>query len=111
MASTRPQVLQSLTREQFWQQHIRQWQASGLSKMQYCRENELVYHQLIYWSDKTRQPESTPTETESNFVSVSLAPAQTNSTSSLSVELPNGITVAGVSAETISLVPQLLRML
>jgi len=109
MASTKPQPMQSLTREQFWQRHIHQWQESGLSKMRYCRDNELPYHQLIYWSDKTRQSDVTKSPVESNFIGVSLAPAERELTSTLSLELPNGITIAGVNAETLSLVPQLLR--
>ncbi len=30
-------------REQLWQQHITQWQASGLSGMAYCKQQSLTY--------------------------------------------------------------------
>ncbi|MFK7856354.1 MAG: hypothetical protein AB8B79_19720 [Granulosicoccus sp.] len=111
MAQKTQQPLQSLTREQFWRRHIDQWQDSGLSKMGYCRENELPYHQLIYWCDKFRQMDDAGSDVESSFVNVSLAPIEPKPAATLSVELPNGICIAGVCAKTIALVPQLLRCL
>lgn len=111
MATSRSQPLQSLTREQFWERHIQQWQDSGQSKIDYCRDNELPYHQLIYWCGKSRQFDKTHTAVESSFVNVCVSPAQNKPAATLSLELPNGITVGGVNAETIALVPQLLRTL
>ena len=105
------QPLQSLTREQFWRHYIEHWGDSGQSKMGYCRDNELPYHQLIYWCGKLRQMNDTDSEVESSFVNVSLATGEPKPTATLSVELPNGICITGVSAETIALVPQLLRSL
>ncbi|OED42557.1 hypothetical protein AB833_05980 [Chromatiales bacterium (ex Bugula neritina AB1)] len=111
MASKPRQQLQSLTREQFWQHHIKSWQDSGTSKMRYCRDNELVYHQLIYWNEKFRQLDESGKDTQSGFVNVSLASAQSQPGAMLSIELPNGICISGVNNETIGLVPQLLRNL
>lgn len=112
MASKTRHPLQSLTREQFWQQHIKHWQSSGFSKMRYCRENELPYHQMIYWCEKHRQWGETRGDAVSSFVAVSPAPAaMSNQSAALSIELPNGICITGVDAQTIALVPQLLRSL
>ena len=111
MASKTRHPLQSLTREQFWQHHIKHWQGSGFSKMRYCRENDLPYHQLIYWCEKHRQPVETRGDAVSSFVAVSHAPAASKPSSALSIELPNGICITGVDAQTIALVPQLLRSL
>ena len=36
----------------FWQLHIKQWQASGLSQAEYCRQQALVIHQFTYWKHK-----------------------------------------------------------
>lgn len=111
MASKTQQQLQSVTREQFWRHHIEQWQRSGLSKMRYCQDNELPYHQLIYWCGKHRQSVDIVSAAESGFVSVSVTPTDPSPATTLSVELPCGICIAGVNAETIALVPQLLRNL
>lgn len=111
MAANIHQPLQPLTREQFWRHHIRQWQDSGLSKMRYSRENDVPYHQLIYWCDKLCQSSETPEEANSKFVSVAVAPAEAREAATLSVKLPNGICITGVNQETVDLVPQLLRCL
>lgn len=39
-------------REQLWQQHITQWQASGLSGMAYCKQQSLTYCRFVYWRKK-----------------------------------------------------------
>ena len=35
-----------------WGEHIRAWQDSGLSQIEYCRRNALSYHRFVYWRDK-----------------------------------------------------------
>ena len=39
-------------RRRFWQDHLSRWQQSGLSRARYCRDNQLSYHRLIYWSKR-----------------------------------------------------------
>ena len=39
-------------RAQIWQQHITDWQVSGVSGSAYCKQQSLVYHQFVYWRRK-----------------------------------------------------------
>ena len=59
-ASILPQQhdLQTLSRPDFWQQHITQCRESGLSKMAYCQQFSLVYHQMVYWCTKADKQEA-----------------------------------------------------
>ncbi len=36
------------------QQIIEQWKQSGLSRQAYCRQNNLSYYSLIFWTKKKR---------------------------------------------------------
>lgn len=36
-------------RKRAWQQHITDWQTSGLSGMAYCKQQSLTYCQFVYW--------------------------------------------------------------
>ena len=76
--------------------------------MRYYQDNELPCHQLIYWCGKARQPD----DATSSFVSVAMSAGESKSAApTLTVDLPNGISISGVNAETIELVSQLLRTL
>ena len=58
-----PSDMLTLSRETFWQQHIMQWRSSGLSKMAYCEQFSLVYHQMVYWSKKLEDEPEQQSET------------------------------------------------
>ncbi|WP_416183045.1 IS66 family insertion sequence element accessory protein TnpA, partial [Methylicorpusculum sp.] len=49
-------AIESNTLNVFWQHHIAQWQASGLSQAGYCRQQALSAHQLSYWKRKLQTP-------------------------------------------------------
>ena len=42
-------------RAHVWQQHITDWEASGVSGSAYCKQQSLVYHQFFYWRQKALQ--------------------------------------------------------
>ena len=42
----------STERAHVWQQHITDWEASGVSGSAYCKQQSLVYHQFVYWRQK-----------------------------------------------------------
>ena len=42
----------SVRREQYWQEQMTAWKASGLKQMQYCREHQLSKHAFVYWKLK-----------------------------------------------------------
>jgi hypothetical protein len=35
-----------------WQQRIEEWRHSGLSQGEYCRRNQIKWHQFIYWKKR-----------------------------------------------------------
>ncbi len=99
---------QTVSREAFWQRHVSQWRTSGLSKMAYCQQFALAYHQMVYWSKK--EISSVVPETRSGgFVAVSVS-ANTRD-SGLSLRLPNGITIEGITDGSIELVGKLIAHL
>ena len=40
----------------YWQRHVRAQQESGLSRAEYCRQQNLSYHALTYWQRKVGKP-------------------------------------------------------
>jgi hypothetical protein len=42
----------SISDESYWADHVKLKRASGLSRAQYCRNNNLKCHQLEYWEHK-----------------------------------------------------------
>jgi len=48
---TKPQASPS----DYWTEHIRKWQDSGLSKAEYCRQNQLTKHAFHYWFKKLQR--------------------------------------------------------
>ena len=106
--STEPR-LQTLSRGSFWQRHINQWRASGLSKMAYCRQYSLAYHQMVYWSNKEQLPVAEQSNKPSGFVAVAVTATTTNQ--NLSVRLPNGVIIEGINDRSVALVGILLEQL
>lgn len=96
------------TRTDDWRSHIEAWEATGLSQMGYCRANDLSYSQFIYWRRKLRPPEqSSPAQGPGGFVPVTHAlPAM--SQEGLTVALPNGVELRGITADNLVLAKQLL---
>lgn len=39
-------------RARFWQTHISQWETTGLSQKEYCRQNSLRPNRFTYWKIK-----------------------------------------------------------
>ncbi len=36
----------------YWKHHIESWRETGLSQTEYCRQNNLKHHQLVYWKKR-----------------------------------------------------------
>lgn len=45
----------------YWQQHIDQWQKSGLSQIEYCRRNRIKKYQWGYWKKRLLTAPKSPT--------------------------------------------------
>jgi transposase len=59
--------ISSINREQYWQEQMTAWKASGLKQMQYCREHQLSKHAFVYWKLKLLGKDASP----ATFVPVS----------------------------------------
>ena len=51
----------------YWKHHIDSWQETGLTQTEYCRQNNLKHHQLVYWKKRFLK-----TETGVSFVPLKL---------------------------------------
>ena len=92
-----------------WESQIKAWKASGQSQQAFCKANDLNYPSFGYWLRKFRD-QGVVSETKrkaSSFVPVVAASAPTV----LTLHLPNGIEVSGVTEHNLSLVEQLLARL
>jgi hypothetical protein len=101
-------------RTHVWQQHIADWQASGLSGSAYCKQQSLVYHQFVYWRRKLVLTEDSLEQEQAatGFARVVSAPgAGIGVADGLTVSLPGGVSITGLHAGNIELLGAVLRQL
>ena len=101
-------------RAQVWQQHITDWEASGVSGSAYCKQQSLVYHQFVYWRQKLTPTEGSPKQVHATngFARVVSAPsASIGGADGLTVALPGGVSITGLHAGNIELLGAVLRQL
>jgi hypothetical protein len=103
----------SNTGDDFWQQHIAQWQASGLSQAGYCRQHELTAHQFSYWKCKfLTMSETVGPKPANGFARVQMVakpPARFDQ--ELSLFFRGGIQVTGITQNNMALLKQLIEVL
>ena len=92
----------------FWRSHIDQWEGSGISQLEYCRQNDLIPHRFTYWKTKFKK-KHLPVE----FIQITpdnlrLDPSglKLNIGSGLQIEIPDGF-----SRNTLEQVLRTLRVL
>ena len=101
-------------RAQVWQQHITDWEASGVSGSAYCKQQSLVYHQFVYWRRKLVPTDDAleQEQTVTGFTRVVSAPSVgIGGADGLSVALPGGVSITGLHAGNIELLGAVLRQL
>ncbi|NOG31685.1 IS66 family insertion sequence element accessory protein TnpB [Halomonas sp. TBZ9] len=101
-------------REQYWQQQVTEWQASGLSGMAFCKQQALTYHQFSYWRQKLLASASATKEPAAGFATVAYpntGTAKEIDSTGLAVSLPGGITITGLHAGNVALLGDILRQL
>ncbi len=108
VSSSETPKFQTVSRKAFWQRHVEQWRTSGLSKMAYCQQYALTYHQMVYWSKKDEVGVG-PDVDSGGFVAVTVSTDARDS--GLSLRLPNGITIEGINDRSIGLVGKLIGQL
>ena len=114
MAETAPKsTTQSLSRQQFWEQHLQDYPRSGLSRMAYCREHGLTYHQMLYWQKRaaTATTNTAATKPGSATKLVPVALRVREPTVALTVVLPNGIQIRDIQPGNLSALNALLEQL
>jgi hypothetical protein len=62
---------ESKRKRDYWKRHIDSWQASGLSQVKYCRQNDLKDHLFVYWKKRIVKPEAAAKFISLNLGSVS----------------------------------------
>lgn len=90
-------------RAEHWQALIEAWQASGQSQQAFCRANELNYPAFGYWLRKFRQQGTVtpaPPRRRSGVAAVVAAPMM----GELTVCLPNGIELRGITEHNLAVV-------
>lgn len=101
------------TSHDFWQHHIAQWQAAGLSQAGYCRKHSLHSHQFSYWKRKflTKSKPVDP-EPKTGFARVQVAtPVTMSSAPGLSLCFRDGIQLTGITQTNLVLIKQLIEVL
>ena len=107
-------------RQQYWQQQMEIYEASGLSGRQYCEQTQLTYHCFIYWRRKLSAaveptlgtPLKPTIPTPSGFIAVRKpSPVYPQGEAGLVLSLPTGLTISNIQRGTVALVPDLLAVL
>ncbi|WP_018405568.1 IS66 family insertion sequence element accessory protein TnpA [Marinobacter gelidimuriae] len=101
-------------RAHVWQQHITDWETSGVSGSAYCKQQSLVYHQFVYWRRKLAPAEDCLKQEQAatGFTRVVSAPgAGIGGADGLTVSLPGGVSITGLRAGNIELLGAVLRQL
>ena len=94
---------------EYWQHQIEAWRTSGTSQAKYCTTNGLRYNRFLYWRRKLEQPATPPADSDSSsgFARV----ATHGASDDLSIALPSGLVIRGISADNVAVVHQLLAQL
>ena len=97
-------------RAELWQEHITQWQSSGLSGMAYCKQESLAYGRFVYWRKKLAGSPGPDEAAPSGFARV--APVtRLEAADGLTVSLPGGVSITGLHAGNVDLLGAILRQL
>ena len=86
--------------------HIQAWQRSKTTQKQYCIENNLAYHKLIYWLQKTREAQ---TQSDGVFIPVKTRPATRPFVADVEITYPNGVRVR-LTPENFDHISRLIRL-
>jgi len=94
----------------YWQEQVDKWRVSEQSQQAFCKAHDLNYHRFMYWRRKfdsrSTKKRSTPSPA---LVPVTYRPPAT--VAGLTLVLPSGLELHGLSKDNLSLVQQLLARL
>lgn len=102
-----PNKAQSATRAAHWRPLVETWRRSGQAQKAFCRERDLNYDQFVYWRRKFSSRDADQSQrTSSALVPVSFAPKA--AAPGLSLVLPNGLELRGLTLDNVAVVERLL---
>jgi hypothetical protein len=102
------QIAETESPAAYWESQIEAWRDSGVSQAEYCKANNLRYSRFLYWRRKLEQ--ANPEQggiASSGFARVAVPGARAD----LSIALPGGQVIHGITADNLSVVQQLLAQL
>jgi len=94
----------------YWQQHISQWQKSGVSQAKYCKQHGLKANRFSYHKLKFK---AKPAQISSSaFIKIPVAQAAVKETQApLTLNFASSLSLSGIEANNIGLVKQLAAVL
>ena len=94
----------------YWREHVDSWRQSGQSQQAFCQSHDLSYTRFIYWRRKFEgKSKRARNRTSSAFVPVTQQ--MSISTEGLTLVLPSGHELRGLSEENLPLAVHLLERL
>jgi len=93
-----------------WKEWIEAWKDSGISQRKFCQANDLPYPRFLYWRRKHEGGTGAcrTTQASGGFATVDYRPEVNGG---LTLSLPNGLVLRGISADNVPVVRQLLEQL
>ena len=104
----------SQTIPEFWVQRVNVWQQSGLSQKAWCDQHGVSPSQFSYWKRKLQAVHVNSDTTPCSFVPAVVEDtvfSAHQTSSSITVTFPNGVTVSGIDHQNLSLLKELMEVL
>ena len=98
-------------KEQHWRKHINQWAASGDTQPNYCRKHQLNLNQFVYWRSKLKTIKLAAKPTKATGACFIPAIIEAPQPERLSLSLPCGVKIEGISNHSLPLVVKLVEVL
>lgn len=94
----------------YWKDQVATWRGSDISQRKFCNANNLSYPRFIYWRRKFERGSGSSQEKResSGFATVDCRPELNGA---LTLSLPSGLVLRGISADNVPVVRQLLELL
>ncbi len=89
-----------------WQQQVDRWRVSGQSQQAFCKTHDLSYHRFVYWRRKFEDG-LTENQNPSTSALVPVIYRPPSTAARLSLVLPNGLELRGLSEDNLSLAQKL----